>query len=57
MWLEMLSDPMILIAFSVFVLVVAYFYWLEKKEKERKLEERLKRLEEQQKEKAEKGER
>jgi len=48
--IDFLSDPMflILIATSVFILVLVFFYWLQKREEERKLEERLKRLKERQ---------
>ena len=50
MAIDFLSDPMflILIATSVFILVLVFFYWLQKREEERKLEERLKRLKERQ---------
>lgn len=50
MGLEFLSDPVFLFIVSVFIFVIAFFYWFEKREKERMLEERLKRLEEKQEE-------
>jgi F0F1-type ATP synthase membrane subunit b/b' len=38
--------PFILISLSVFVTVLLYFIWIEKKEKAKQLEERIKQLEE-----------
>ena len=48
MWLDYLSDPVIVLAITVFIAVVIYYSWREHKEKERYLEERLRKLEEQQ---------
>ena len=46
---DLLTDPMFYFAVSVFIVVITYFYWIEKRqnerEKERKLEERIKQLE------------
>jgi len=38
--------PYILIPFSVFMIVLLYFVWIEKKEKAKQLEEKIKQLEE-----------
>jgi len=38
--------PFILLSFSVFLNVVLYFYWIDKKEEKKQLEERIKQLEE-----------
>jgi hypothetical protein len=37
--------PYLLIPFSVFIIVILYFYWIKKKEKAKQLEETIKRLE------------
>ena len=49
MWLDYLSDPVIIFAIVVFISVIIYFWWRESKAKEKYLEERLRKLEEQQK--------
>jgi F0F1-type ATP synthase membrane subunit b/b' len=46
MWLEtLLSDPVFIFAVCVFVFVLAYFAWQERKHKEQALEERIRELE------------
>ena len=42
---KLLDDPMFYFAVFAFIFVMAYFYWIENREKERKLEERMKQLE------------
>jgi hypothetical protein len=38
--------PFILLSFSVFLNVVLYFYWIDKKEEKKQSEEKVKQLEE-----------
>ena len=46
MWLEaLLSDPVFIFAVCVFIFVIAYFAWQERKNKEQALEERIVELE------------
>jgi preprotein translocase subunit YajC len=48
--LTLLSDPVFIIAVFVFILVLAYFAWVESRAKQKELEERLRKLEKQQEE-------
>jgi len=48
--LALLYDPVFIIAVLVFISVMAYFVWQDRKEKEKQLEERIRKLEEKQEE-------
>jgi Tfp pilus assembly protein PilO len=52
MWEQLLQDPVFILAIFVFVLVLAFWAWWERKEKLKRLEERIRKLEEERRSKS-----